>query len=368
MLMDLFVRFQLHVFTLFVLLVIYVIMRTRSKIDSMGKRILRTATVLAFTGVLMEPVSWIFDGKSFAGAKVIEYGSNLLLFIIASMIASLMIGYLKHKVQHKRIVLWKQLLLFPPTLFTVFILGVNVFYPLYFTVDDQNQYSSSSYLWIHYVVLGGTYLYVLYFLIRHRHQITRISFMTYAFFFLLPMIGMLIQMYEVQIFLAWNSIALSILVIYIFFETTSGDRDFLTQLFSRLSYETYVENLIDRKKPFAVAYFDLNQFKLINDHYGHLTGDDVLILFGKYLVKTFDPNRMISRIGGDEYIVIIEDEVDIAQRIKELDATIKQSENKVFNRMTFSYGYERHRDPMTLDELYAEVDRKMYEYKRNRPN
>lgn len=363
--MDLLVRFQLHVFTLFVLIVIYVIMRKRSMIDSMGKRILRIAALLTFAGVFLEPVSWIFDGTTFFGSKVIEYGSNLMLFLIAPMIASLMIGFVKHKVRHKRIVLWKQVFFFFPTLLTVFMLVINVFYPVYFEVDAKNVYVPGSYLWIHYLVLGATYLYVLLFLIVNRHRITRISFLTYAFFFLLPMIGMVIQAYEIRIFLAWNSIALSILVIYIFFETTSGDRDFLTQLFSRQSYEKYVLNLIDMKRPFSIVYFDLNHFKSINDDYGHLTGDDVLILFGKALQKTFYPNMLISRIGGDEYIVIVEGQSDIEKQIEDLKDTIKASENEVFRKVRFSYGCDAHREGMTIDELYAEVDRKMYAFKRN---
>jgi len=363
--MEILSRFQLHIFTLMVLIILFVVMKTRSKIDSQGKKILRTAAILAFFGVLMEPISWIFDGKIFFGSFFLEYGSNLMIILLPPMIGSLMLGYVFYKVKNKRIIIWKQILFFPPTVFTIIMLLINAFYPIYFGVNfTSNVYFVGDYIWIHYVLIGGIYICFLILMYLYKSQLTLKHMLTYSFFFLLPIIGMIIQLFQTDVFFAWNSIVLSILVIYIFFETSSGDEDYLTQLFSRKSYESYVKNKIELEEDFSIVYFDLNDFKSINDNYGHGVGDDILILFSEALKKAFMPNQIVCRLGGDEFIVVIDDQVSIDYHIDRLRQIIKSSNHKVFNQVQFSYGYQTYQKGMTIDMLYLSVDKKMYGFKR----
>ena len=85
--------------------------------------------------------------------------------------------------------------------------------------------------------------------------------------------------------------------------------DVLTGLLNRRGFRNYIENLVDHekhKKYYSILfYLDLNQFKSINDSLGHEVGDDVLLAVSKRLVYLLGHECMVSRLGGDEFIIII---------------------------------------------------------------
>ncbi|UPT76628.1 EAL domain-containing protein [Sulfurovum sp. XGS-02] len=85
--------------------------------------------------------------------------------------------------------------------------------------------------------------------------------------------------------------------------------DVLTGLFNRRGFRNYIEQLVtsvEHQTHFSILfYLDLNQFKSINDSLGHQVGDDVLLAVSKRLTYLLGDDRMVSRLGGDEFIVII---------------------------------------------------------------
>ncbi len=85
--------------------------------------------------------------------------------------------------------------------------------------------------------------------------------------------------------------------------------DVLTGLLNRRGFRNYMENLVTSTKHktyFSILfYLDLNQFKSINDSLGHQVGDDVLLAVSKRLTDFLGEDRMVSRLGGDEFIIII---------------------------------------------------------------
>ncbi|MBI9010192.1 MAG: GGDEF domain-containing protein [Tenericutes bacterium] len=174
---------------------------------------------------------------------------------------------------------------------------------------------------------------------------------------------MVIQSFHNGFFFTWNSMVLSLLVIYIFLESTSVEKDYLTKLFSRQSYEKYVSHIIGTEKPFSILFIDLDKFKTINDKLGHFVGDKVLVEFGRTLVKVFRPNHMVSRLGGDEFLVVIENVLVIKESIEAIYKLLSKHEDEAISTLEFSYGYQQYEKNMTIDELYIKADRKMYEHK-----
>ncbi|HEY9129802.1 MAG TPA: EAL domain-containing protein [Sulfurovum sp.] len=85
--------------------------------------------------------------------------------------------------------------------------------------------------------------------------------------------------------------------------------DVLTGLYNRRGFRNYIEDLVKHEKHqtyFSILiYLDLNQFKSINDSLGHEVGDDVLLAVSKRLVYLLGNECMVSRLGGDEFIIII---------------------------------------------------------------
>lgn len=90
-------------------------------------------------------------------------------------------------------------------------------------------------------------------------------------------------------------------------EERNDDIDFLTKLYNRAYFIRSIDKLVKAKKRFSVFNIDLNNFKSINDIYGHDLGDVVLTEIGKRF-KAIDNNKAIfARFGGDEFAVLFKD-------------------------------------------------------------
>ena len=124
--------------------------------------------------------------------------------------------------------------------------------------------------------------------------------------------------------------------------------------------------------PAALVYLDLNEFKSINDKYGHAEGDKVLVTFADLLKTASRNSDIVARLGGDEFIVMLTDvsreKVDtVLNRFAMLLEQHNQESTKGYS-ITFSYGVVEY-DPeqhKSLDDLLAEGDRMMYERKRHK--
>jgi diguanylate cyclase (GGDEF)-like protein len=88
---------------------------------------------------------------------------------------------------------------------------------------------------------------------------------------------------------------------------TQARTDPLTGLLNRRSLETAVRDLTAQEHPYAVAYGDLDHFKLLNDVHGHDTGDRALRLFARVLRDSVRPNDIAARYGGEEFVVVLPD-------------------------------------------------------------
>ena len=100
----------------------------------------------------------------------------------------------------------------------------------------------------------------------------------------------------------------------------------------------------------SVMMVDLNDFKMINDTYGHEEGDHMLVETGKFLVDIFGENHCY-RYGGDEFLVIFPD-------ISEADF------NKIFTCLSAGYVHAVMENINMLHTLISQADKKMYEVKR----
>ncbi len=101
--------------------------------------------------------------------------------------------------------------------------------------------------------------------------------------------------------------------------------DTLTGLFNRRklieSLDDQVKSHKTSTKTFSVVMLDIDHFKNVNDEWGHLVGDQILIFFGKLLMYGFRKTDIITRFGGEEFAVILpetdeETAVDLAESVR----------------------------------------------------
>ncbi|RWZ58627.1 GGDEF domain-containing protein [Halobacillus fulvus] len=364
--MDYFVQFQLNVFALVILAVLYMIMLARAKVESYGKKILKAIMIATAIAIVVEPLTWIFDKKLFPGAYFLEYSTNFVLFLMGPILGGLMLSYVDYHFFKDPSRVQKKMFYQHMSLVTFFILIINLFYPIYFQVTPvTNNYSSGDFKDVHYLVLAGLYIYMFIFVIKNRKKVHSYVSGMFIIFFALPIFGMVIQMFDSKLYFSWTAIVLGILVAYTFLESTTTEQDFLTKLYNRQSYEVYLRHLIEIQRPFGVILIDLNYFKEINDEYGHHKGDEVLIEFGQILQKVFQKEALTARLGGDEFIVVVEKAKKTPdQYAHQIQKALHANRDPIVRNLTFSYGYESYTTGRSMDDLYTTVDEKMYQAKR----
>jgi diguanylate cyclase (GGDEF)-like protein len=99
-------------------------------------------------------------------------------------------------------------------------------------------------------------------------------------------------------------------------------RDPLTGILNRRGFEKLASESIANHEQGAVLYLDLNQFKSINDRFGHQAGDALLKAFGHRLEFCLRPEDILARLGGDEFAIVlpgvtVDDAKHVARRLVE---------------------------------------------------
>ena len=148
--------------------------------------------------------------------------------------------------------------------------------------------------------------------------------------------------------------------------------DTMTGVSSKLAYYNYLKELQkkidDNTAKFIVIVFDLNGLKKINDNFGHECGDDFITNSASVIMKLFGKDHTF-RIGGDEFIVIMEGK---EYKIEELDEMILRAIDEFnFNKpkesipvsMSFGASYFRPNANDTFKKVFKRADEIMYQYK-----
>lgn len=154
--------------------------------------------------------------------------------------------------------------------------------------------------------------------------------------------------------------------------------DGLTGAYNRLAFDTQLNRLIERNNivatPFALLMCDLDDFKKINDTYGHQVGDRVLMCFVREAKAMFRKEDIIARYGGEEFAIILPG-INLRQAYDRAIGLCKLLTSKQYLadeqscdtmiRFSVSIGISAVRPHDTADDLVTRADRALYQSKRN---
>jgi diguanylate cyclase (GGDEF)-like protein len=149
--------------------------------------------------------------------------------------------------------------------------------------------------------------------------------------------------------------------------------DPLTGIYNHSYIEAVTNNwLKQNNKNISCIVFDVDEFKSINDQYGHLFGDEILKLLSRVCLKIFGENHLVGRFGGDEFIIIskdcgIESIIEKAEELRQTVRNLKIERDGKPIAITISVGVA---DSLTcsaihFNDLFNTADIKMYKSKQN---
>ncbi|PKM73336.1 MAG: hypothetical protein CVU91_05260 [Firmicutes bacterium HGW-Firmicutes-16] len=153
---------------------------------------------------------------------------------------------------------------------------------------------------------------------------------------------------------------------------TLSRMDLLTELLNKKSYELWCQRMLDECKNGelgALVIFDLDNFKQINDTYGHIMGDSVLEIVGRTLAANFQADCFVGRIGGDEFSAFTCSHrgIELFERRAEnvMTEVMERAMKELRINVTMSMGISvKSSGSINYMEMYFDADKALYEFKR----
>lgn len=362
------------VLSLLVLLCIYINAYSRSEKIFLQYRLFMLLLVSNMAMIIIDILGWSFNGLPGQTNYLLNQYSNLALYIfepVPPMVWILYTNYQVHQNHTKIKALTKTLfyLWFVNAVFSALSLSTGWF----FFVDERNIYHRGYYFAVHAAFCYILVIYAFQFVLRNRGNLEKRYYYSLLLFFVPVSIGTSIQMIHYGVSYNWSGMMLSVLIVYFNIQNRSLNTDYLTQMYNRRQLDGYIKAIIrnsNKHNSFAAILIDLNDFKTINDQWGHDRGDEALKTAAQIISGSLRQDDFVARYGGDEFMVILD--INDQELLNEAVFRLQQSVEN-FNRKShlpytigFAMGYAvyDYETKMSADDFFRQIDQRMYEAKR----
>lgn len=145
--------------------------------------------------------------------------------------------------------------------------------------------------------------------------------------------------------------------------------DNLTKVYNRRTFDTYLNQAIivakETKETFTFVILDIDHFKKVNDTYGHLMGDEVLVNLSKVVKRNIRSSDRFGRWGGEEFVLLLDKaSAELSKDIIEhLRKKIEKEYFKGVGHITCSFGLTEYIEGDTVDKITKRADEALYEAK-----
>ncbi|MCR4729828.1 MAG: GGDEF domain-containing protein [Saccharofermentans sp.] len=343
--------------------------------------ILLRMLIMSVANCIVDQLVAFYDGKLGAGSQfyrtVLLIGNTYLYLyntLVGIFLVHMIVKHIDSKTSHRKfIVFWIVCFI------QVVLLIVNLFTPIVFNIDMNNEYKRGE-LFMFFIVAGivlNVYGFAYYIISKIRNPGLRYF---PVIEFLMPiLLGMIFQAFMYGISLLPACFAVSLAGIVIAFQNECIYVDKLTGIYNRFELDRELKRYQKRRETIVAYMLDLNGFKKINDNYSHEEGDQALIAFAGILSEVFGSVGTVIRFAGDEFIAIVRKgkESDIAlykQKTMEAVERYNESSGKPYKLSAavggrvFDFSKEANQDlVVVIDEMmYKDKDDYYKDHKRER--
>lgn len=317
-------------------------------------------------------VFWI-DGRMFPMSRELNYIGNVIYYILNMSISYLWPLFTEYKMNQNTAKLKKLAVALgiPLVLFAVLVASTP-FTDFIFTITPDNLYARTS--WRFFIPTFLITFYTLYGTFRiHMHRKNTGKYMLFpAIVFVSPLLlAIIVQTLSYGVSLIFIGIAIGLTGVYFSTLSESTYIDQLCEVYNRRYYNVYISTLCNSKNSGIItgALIDMDDFKLINDRFGHDIGDEALIQFASILKKHMQKVGVVVRYGGDEFILLAKCSVaEMDAAIDAIEKEIRDTNASGRNRfhMAFSYGITEITQGSCPEDFLRTSDKRMYAMKNER--
>lgn len=287
---------------------------------------------LTIAGCLVEIGTFVIDGKMFFGSRALSYLMNSFCFIGTCTVGFLWCLFVDFRIFNNiNRIRKKAKILCIPLMVDIVMNVINLNgCGIVFSISKDNIYQRGSFVISTYVILFIYFIYSLCLVDRSKKSDLRMRFFPVNYFVLPCVLGTIVQGMIYGVTLGWTMVAVAFLFVHIETQSLNSFVDSLSGLYNR-SYMDCILSQIKRNAKGCVygIMIDVNDFKQINDLYGHTKGDHAIRSVGKILSESVSDNGIAVRYAGDEFIVLIhtEDELFVKETMNYI-----QNKTEEFNR------------------------------------
>jgi diguanylate cyclase (GGDEF)-like protein len=320
--------------------------------------------------IIVDLLSWAFNGVEGTAFMALNAAFNCIGYMAAPVAPMLWMLYVDYQIYHdeKRLKRVKRVL-FALLAVNAALSAASLFTGWFFGVDSHNIYYRGPLFLVYNVFNYLLMAYTAILLLIKKRALQGRYFYSMLLFFVPPVTGMLLQTFIYGVSYNWVGMALSVLIYYLNIQNKSLSTDYLTGAYNRRRLEEYKKS---RQKngggeaPFSAIMFDLDNLKQINDELGHDAGDEALKDAVDIIRRSIRESDFVSRIGGDEFIVILDIKSpdilrDAKKRIERSIAAFNEAGKKPYT-LSLSYGYRVYnaKSGEKMEDFFKNIDSLMY--------
>ena len=303
----------------------------------------------------------------------INHISNFIIYALNLVIPSLWIVYVHDQVlqeeKHTKRLIFSLVLL---NVINIVVVIFSQFFGWFYYIDAENIYHRSPFFLIPVAMIAFLIVTAFIIVAKNKNKIERKNYASLIFFAIPPLAGVLLQAIFYGFSLMLNSLTISMLVVFVNMQNHNMYTDYLTGVNNRKKLDLYLRGKINssiENRTFSAIMIDVNDFKTINDTFGHDAGDDALKICVKLLDSCIEEGDFIARFGGDEFCVILNtfDESLLKETVYRIKNCFDKYNQSIIHpyKLEISIGYAvyDYESLMKIEDFQKKLDVLMYKNK-----
>lgn len=350
----------LTIINLFVLSFMCILTKLSEALSKKQKQGFVCAFVLIAGISVLEVITLIVDGKP-SNYRWLNIMSNYLGFGLSPAVAICLVYVLDKKTTFKREF---KMAVYCELGYLIF-LALSIPHGIVFSVDADNIYSRGQYFCIYVIMYFTAILYLaISTIIKAREFQNRSRKLIYPLIVFLTA-ETIIQVMSPELRVTWLCVTLLSVLYFIYCNEMWNQLDGLTGLLNQSSYLNRTEEM--RYSGGVLIVFDVNDFKMVNDDYGHLQGDICLAAIADCIKKAYACYGYCYRIGGDEFCVLLKNGEKEEECLHEFMNRLEERRKEITFLPIVSFGSSvfSGEDINVVKEI---ADRNMYQCKKEQKN
>ena len=328
-----------------VLVTLFISYLRKTDTDNYQRKVYFIVLAFIYAAILTHSIGTMLEGR--AGSKI-----HLLLLIIFNFfiifqqasyyLTVVFLDYLIHKnnMRTKKFIY----IITGFMAVNIIILAVNYFNNFYFYITENNYFMNSSLFLVRFYMSYSAVMIAITDIFLSKRQLRSVQISVIVFFAVLSGAGAVLDIILPGGNLIWAFLTTAMLIAYLFIIHSDTTQDAMTGIGNRASFVEFMNQITQMKtrQSYAMALFNINDFKKINNEYGLAAGDMLLAEMAMLLKKCTRRYDFIARMGDDKFLVAIKAQYKIEQLLSRILNSLDELNQKPGRRyiISVSYGYD----------------------------